>query len=186
MAAKAVMLACLLATAVCDMQYSFESLTHVHRYLHFRAGRLYTSKIYTNKGRVDSTFKLTPGLAEASDETVSFEAVSKPGYFVYEDVSGQIIMREKADGDRSFDDTRATFFVRKGNLFSGARPDYKSLESYHRQGNFLVEKDFRVRSVAPPARGMDIDFQRNSTFKLAAANWDGHASYIADGAAMDY
>lgn len=182
MVVKTVLLACLLATVVCDMKFSFESLTHVHRYLHFRANKLYTTKIYTNKARQDSTFKLIPGLAEASEDTVSFEESERPGYFVYEDVSGLVVMREKTESDRTFDDKRATFYVRKGNHNLLDRSDFKSFESYRKQGNFLVERNFVMRSGA----GEGTDFNRNSTFKMTAANWDGHASSINEYSDLDY
>lgn len=140
-----------------------------NRYLRHQDGLVRTDEISTDQGRLDATFRLRPGLADAA--CLSFESRNFPGDFLRH--SNGRIRKDPNDGTIAAD---ATFCAREG---SGGTV----LESFNQRGSFIrhyFEGVYLARNGGPDPWDTPISFAADTTWAVGVALWRSGADLPLD------
>ncbi|MET8760183.1 AbfB domain-containing protein [Lentzea sp. NPDC004782] len=142
---------------------------YTDRYLRHQDGLARTDVIGTDLGRLDATFHVRPGLADAA--CYSFESRNFPGEFLRH--SNGRIRKDRDDGTIAAD---ATFCAREG---SGGT----ALESYNLRGGFIRhfnENVYLARSGGPNPWDTPTSFVADTTWAIGVALWRSGADLPLD------
>ncbi|MGW4212086.1 AbfB domain-containing protein [Lentzea sp. NPDC004789] len=142
---------------------------YTDRYLRHQDGLARTDVIGTDLGRLDATFRVRPGLADAA--CYSFESRNFPGEFLRH--SNGRIRKDRDDGTIAAD---ATFCAREG---SGGT----ALESYNVRGGFIRhfnENVYLARSGGPNPWDTPTSFAADTTWAIGVALWRSGADLPLD------
>ncbi|NGY60143.1 beta-galactosidase [Lentzea sp. NEAU-D13] len=140
-----------------------------NRYLRHQEGLARTDVISTDLGRLDATFHVRPGLADAA--CLSFESRNFPGQFLRH--SNGRIRKDVNDGTIAAD---ATFCAREG---AGGT----ALESYNQRGSFVrhyFEGVYLARSGGPNPWDTPNSFAADITWAIGVALWRSGADLPLD------
>ncbi|SER17360.1 Glycosyl hydrolases family 2 [Lentzea xinjiangensis] len=144
---------------------------YTDRYLRHTGGTARTDVINTDLGRLDATFHVRPGLADAA--CVSFESRNFPGEFLRH--SNSVVRKDVNDGTSLFR-ADATFCPREG---SGGT----ALESYNVRGAFVRHYNSNVylaRSGGPNPWDTASSFAADTTWAIGFALWRSGAELPLD------
>ncbi len=144
---------------------------YTDRYLRHTGGTTRTDVINTDVGRLDATFHVRPGLADAA--CVSFESRNFPGEFLRH--SNSVVRKDVNDGTSLFR-ADATFCPREG---SGGT----ALESYNVRGAFVRHYNSNVylaRSGGPNPWDTANSFAADTTWAISVALWRSGAELPLD------
>lgn len=132
---------------------SFRSYNYPSHYIRHKDSLGEISTIFTQLEKVDSQFKLVPGMA--SSVCSSFESMNYPGHYLRHQASRIKLHIYSADSLYKQD---ATFCIRQGN----ADPALSSFESYNYPGYFIRHQDYHLYI----ATGSSQTFREDSTFRI--------------------
>jgi hypothetical protein len=140
-----------------------------NRYLRHQDGLARTDVVSTDLGRLDATFHVRPGLADAA--CLSFESRNFPGQFLRH--SNGRVRKDVNDGTIAAD---ATFCAREG---AGGT----ALESYNQRGSFVrhyFEGVYLARSGGPNPWDTPNSFAADTTWAIGVALWRSGADLPLD------
>ncbi|MFC3894948.1 AbfB domain-containing protein [Lentzea rhizosphaerae] len=140
-----------------------------NRYLRHQNGLARTDEVSTDQGRLDATFHVRPGLADAA--CLSFESRNFPGQFLRH--SNGRIRKDVNDGTIAAD---ATFCAREG---TGGT----ALESFNQRGSFIRhynETVYLARSGGPNPWDTPNSFAADTTWAVGVALWRSGADLPLD------
>ena len=141
--------------------HSMLSFNYPDRYIRHQNFLGELTPVISELDRKDSTFKIVPGLANAS--AISLESVNYPGYYLRH--QGFRIKLQKNDGSDLFKKD-ATFVVESPNA-SGASANWVSFRSVNYPDRYIRHRSFHLYLES----GQTELFNQDSTFAIVNPNW---------------